>query len=302
MEIPMKMTGRSFAQLSKLFGSRTALQRGARTRSAVGQRGQMKQQDLGGVFCVMLLASALGVAGKAQSYFATVSGAPSSISCTSTSVSWNSPGLNLSWNLPPASQVRSVEMVGALVVDDSKDTVGGPDFPAVGSIPNVTNVTTWPTPVTLPYTYSNSYTPLYPGAGTSSISFDCVGGVGTNFRISNGPPFGFAPVAGVWWDPKQDGSGYGLDYHNGMLVVETYSYLAGGPAQWYLSNGPVNNNVFTGPLEKYIGGQCISCPYTGKPTTAGNDGTMTITFTSPTTANVSLPGGRQTQIQWFFQP
>ena len=140
-------------------------------------------------------------------------------------VFWNSPGLNLSWNLPPSSQIRSVEMVGALVLEDSKDTVGGPELPATGTLTNATTDTTWPTPVALPYTYTQSYTPLYSGAGTSSYSFDCVGGVGTNFRISNAPAFGFAPVGGVWYDPNQSGSGYGLDYQNGILLVQVYSYL-----------------------------------------------------------------------------
>ncbi len=105
----------------------------------------------------------------------------------------------------------------------------------------------------------------------------------------------------MWWDKTQSGSGYGIDYHNGVLVVETYSYLAGGAAQWYLSSGPLNNNVFTGTLDRYTGGQCISCPYK-EPTLVGNDGTMTVTFTSPTTADVAMPGGRQTHIQWLFQP
>ena len=190
----------------------------------------LAQLSNGGVLGAVLLASALGVAGEAKGYFATASGAPSSITCTSTSVSWNSPGLNLSWNLPPASQVRSIEMVGALVLDDSTDTVGDADLPPVGSIANLDNFTTWPTPVALPYTYRQSFTVLYPGAGTTSFSFDCVGGVGTNFRVSNAPPFGFVPVSGVWWDKTQPGSGYGIDYHNGQFAVETYSYLAGGAA------------------------------------------------------------------------
>ena len=52
----------------------------------------------------------------------------------------------------------------------------------------------------------------------------------------------------------------------------------------------------TGMLDKYRGGQCASCTYQ-TPSMVGNDGTMTITFTSPTTATVQLPGGRITQIQ-----
>jgi hypothetical protein len=109
----------------------------------------------------------------------------------------------------------------------------------------------------------------------------------------------FAPTAGVWWNKNEPGSGLGIDYQNGMLIAEVYSYLGGGPSQWYLSAGPIVNNVYTGTLDKYIGGQCISCSYVA-PTLVGNDGTITITFTSPTTATVDLPGGRHIQIERYF--
>ena len=128
----------------------------------------------------------------------------------------------------------------------------------------------------------------------------------TNFAGQTGsvtaaapPPANIVPVAGVWYDPNQSGSGFGFDYQNGTLIVEVYSYLPGGAAQWYLSAGALVNNVYTGTLDKYTGGQCISCAYV-PPTLVGNDGMITITFTSPTTATVSLPGGGHRQIQRFF--
>jgi hypothetical protein len=114
------------------------------------------------------------------------------------------------------------------------------------------------------------------------------------------PAAPIVPVAGVWWDPTESGSGYGLDYQNGVLIIQVYSYLAAGSAQWYLSAGPVANNVFTATLDKYTGGQCISCAYVA-PTLVGNDGSITVTFTSPTTATVDAPGGRHFQIQRYFQ-
>ena len=108
-------------------------------------------------------------------------------------------------------------------------------------------------------------------------------------------------MPGVWWDPNESGSGYALDYQNGVLIVQVYSYLAGGAAQWYLGAGNVTNNVFQATLDKYTGGQCISCTYKA-PALVGNDGNITLTFTSPTTATVDLPGGRRIQIERYFQP
>ena len=48
---------------------------------------------------------------------------------------------------------------------------------------------------------------------------------------------------------------------------------------------------------KMFGGQCISCPYSGPPQEIGNDGDVTIQFSSPTSATMYLPGGRVTYIQ-----
>jgi hypothetical protein len=107
----------------------------------------------------------------------------------------------------------------------------------------------------------------------------------------------FAPVVGLWWNPSESGSGYNLDVKNGVLVVTIYSYKANGEPQWYIASGPITDNHFTGTINKYVGGQCISCQYTGLPTVGGNDGVVTIDFSSPTSAAVSLPGGRVTQIQ-----
>ena len=127
--------------------------------------------------------------------------------------------------------------------------------------------------------------------------------VATNFAGQTGsvaaPPAAFTPVAGLWANPSELGTGYTLDFKHGVLVLAIYAYLGAGPAQWYLASGSVTGNVFTATLDKYTGGQCISCPFTGQPTVTGNDGTITITFTSSTSATVNLPGGRVTTIAPF---
>ena len=140
----------------------------------------------------------------------------------------------------------------------------------------------------------------------NTLSTQSIQNLATNFAGDSasvsavGPPAAIVPLAGVWWNPNESGSGFGLDYKDGTLIVEIYSYLASGAAQWYLAAGPITNNVFTATLDKYTGGQCVSCAYAA-PTLAGNDGTITLTFTSPTTATADLPGGRHIPVQRFFQ-
>ncbi len=161
---------------------------------------------------------------------------------------------------------------------------------------------------TLNYAGVDSVTfPALPTDGTHAINRNgvMIQNLATNFAgqsasVTAGAPAAIIPVAGVWWNPNESGSGLGLDYQNGTLLVEVYSYLAGGAAQWYLAAGSITNNAFTATLDKYTGGQCISCAYVA-PALVGNDGQITITFTSPTTATADLPGGRHIQIQRFFQ-
>jgi hypothetical protein len=116
-----------------------------------------------------------------------------------------------------------------------------------------------------------------------------------------GSATGFQPRSGVWVNLNESGSGYTIEVQEDVLVITTYSYQTGGAPQWYLAAGPMTNDQhnFTGTLDKYVGGQCISCVYSGSPTLIGNDGVISIVFTSETSATLTLPGGRTTQIQSY---
>jgi hypothetical protein len=103
------------------------------------------------------------------------------------------------------------------------------------------------------------------------------------------------PAVGLWWNPAESGTGYALDVKHGVLVVTVYSYTASGLPIWYLASGPIVNNVASMTLDKYLNGQCASCLYRA-PAINGNDGPMTITFSSPASARMTLPGGRAVSI------
>jgi hypothetical protein len=46
-------------------------------------------------------------------------------------------------------------------------------------------------------------------------------------------PVLITPVAGVWWNPNEaSGRANGLDFKDGVLIVQIFSYLDSGPAQW----------------------------------------------------------------------
>lgn len=107
------------------------------------------------------------------------------------------------------------------------------------------------------------------------------------------PPPSVSPQPGIWSNPSESGTGYTIDFKHGVLVVVFYSFQASGAPQWYISSGPLVGNTFTGTLDKFVSGQCISasCPY-HFPSGIGNDGTVTIIFSSNTSGTMYLPGGR----------
>ena len=147
-----------------------------------------------------------------------------------------------------------------------------------------------------------------PGVGMVKMNDGTTAAVLTGYAIpgavsqpgGGAPPLAFTPETGLWWNPNESGTGYNIQVQRGVLVATMYSYTTVGDPVWYLAVGPLSNAgdgvVAIGTLDKYRGGQCASCMYQ-KPALIGDDGEITFTFTSPTTAAVQLPGGRVTQIQ-----
>lgn len=110
----------------------------------------------------------------------------------------------------------------------------------------------------------------------------------------------FTPVAGLWWNPEESGTGYNIQMQHGVMVATMFAYNSSGDPVWYYGVGrPTSTGTgvtVTGSLDKYRGGQCVTCAY-HLPTSAGSDGAFTMVFSSPADATVQLPGGRTTRIQ-----
>lgn len=146
-----------------------------------------------------------------------------------------------------------------------------------------------------------------PGVGMVAMNDGTNAAMLTGYTIPGGgappgsaAPLAFTPATGLWYNPLEDGTGYNLQVQRGVLVLTMYSYTAGGDPIWYIGVGTLANSgsgvAATGTLDKLRGGQCASCSYV-KPTVNGNDGTFTVTFTTPGSATLQLPGGRVTTIQ-----
>jgi hypothetical protein len=100
------------------------------------------------------------------------------------------------------------------------------------------------------------------------------------------------PRTGYWWDPAQSGSGFVIEIQGTSMFMAGFLYADNGEATWVASNGPmVSPTQYAGSVTTFSGGQTLTGAYQG-PTQAANPlGTITIVFTSDTTATLAWPGG-----------
>jgi hypothetical protein len=115
----------------------------------------------------------------------------------------------------------------------------------------------------------------------------------------NSPPSATQPQTGWWWNPSEGGRGFSVEVQNNMAYIATYMYDTSGNPVWYAS-GPaaLTAGNYQGTWSSFTGGQTLTGtfhPATG----TSNAGSLTVQFSSPTAATLTLPDGRQIPIQRF---
>ncbi len=116
--------------------------------------------------------------------------------------------------------------------------------------------------------------------------------------LSCGAAHAFTPESGFWWNPNEAGRGYNIEIQDNVLALSVYAFANGGAATWYTSAGTLQGNArYTGQLDAFTGGQCLSCNYNGFPATqTGAGGPVSIVFNTETTATMTI-GGRTFNIE-----
>lgn len=120
------------------------------------------------------------------------------------------------------------------------------------------------------------------------------------------PAHAFTPESGWWWNPDESGRGFNIEIQNNTVLIATYVYESNGRPVWYLAQGTLRGYggsseptpYVYGELDRYDDGQCIGCPYPGRP---GREqafaGSMRIDFDSRTSAEITWEDGSTTPIQ-----
>jgi hypothetical protein len=188
------------------------------------------------------------------------------------------------WNVASGN----VSIDGSLFTGDflgisGGQTLGGPytGFPRVSTVG----------PISLSFSDAAHGTMVWPG-GTVAIERQPLvpGGL-------EAEPQANLPENGWWWNPNESGRGFFIEWQKGYADAAGYMYDDAGNPVWYIAVYTTPNPAsFAGNWWQYANGQSMGGAY--KPATQISDhvAPVTITFSAPDAAVMTLPNGRTTNL------
>lgn len=76
------------------------------------------------------------------------------------------------------------------------------------------------------------------------------------------------PEPGHWYNPEQSGTGFNLEFQDGVLAGYYYGYAEDGEPEWYLVTKQLLRSSSAGVMweatvepQRFSGGKCMGCPY-----------------------------------------
>jgi hypothetical protein len=171
---------------------------------------------------------------------------------------------------------------GDLLSARGGQTLGG----AYSRFPDLTSVG----PITITFNNASTGTIVWPGGTVPIQRFNIVPN-GLNLAPVTGQP-----ENGWWWDEKEAGRGFYMEWQGGNLDIAGYMYDDAGNSVWYLTTGPIggaeNARHFTGNWWTFGGGQTLTGPWKPNTRLSDNVAPVTIQFNGADKATMTLPNGR----------
>jgi alpha-tubulin suppressor-like RCC1 family protein len=174
---------------------------------------------------------------------------------------------------------------GDLLVAAGGQTLGG----AYPGFPNLSKVGT----VTLAFLDASHGAMQWPGGDVPIQRFEI---------IPNGltlPPKASQPESGWWWNPDESGRGFFMEWQGDWLDIAGFMYDDAGNPVWYLSEAPMataDGRTYTNTWWSYADGQTLTGPWQHNRQVSNNVAPVTIQFSAPDTALMTLPNGRTTAL------
>jgi hypothetical protein len=176
---------------------------------------------------------------------------------------------------------------GDLLAASGGQTLGGPyvRFPTLASAG----------PMTMTFNNESTGVIVWPGGTVPIQRFNIV---------QNGltaPAVPGTPESGWWWNEAESGRGFFMEWQGDTLDIAGYMYDDNGNSVWYLTVGDIGGTpaarTFSGNWWSYTGGQTLTGAWRQNTRSNANVAPMTITFSAPDTALMTLPNGRTTNLK-----
>lgn len=99
------------------------------------------------------------------------------------------------------------------------------------------------------------------------------------------------PQTGFWYDPARSGVGFAVERNGARMLLSAYMYrgLGDGSPFWFNAVGTYSVRTFTGKIEQFFGGPQLGADK-GYGISVMPGGTLTLTFSTPTTASIRWDG------------
>jgi hypothetical protein len=176
---------------------------------------------------------------------------------------------------------------GELLSASGGQTLGG----AYSRFPTLANAG----PMTMTFNNESTGTIVWPGGTVPIQRFNI---------IQNGltaVPVAGVPESGWWWNEQEAGRGFFMEWQGNTLDIAGYMYDDLGNPVWYLTVGEIGGTpaarTFNGTWWSYTGGQTLTGAWRQNTRSNSNVAPMTITFSGPDTALMTLPNGRTTDLK-----
>ena len=146
-------------------------------------------------------------------------------------------------------------------------------------------------PITLTFSDASHGTMTWPGGTVPIERMNLVpGGL-------QAPPQVNVPETGWWWNPQESGRGFFIEWQKGYADIAGYMYDDQGNPTWYIAVYETPNALaFSGNWWSFANGQSMGGAYKPATRTSDHVAPVTITFSSASTAVMTLPNGRTTNL------
>lgn len=173
---------------------------------------------------------------------------------------------------------------GDLLEARGGQTLGGayPGSPSIGAIGAVT----------LAFNDATHGMMVWPG-GTVAIERMAFGPGGPAPAAAGGQP-----ESGWWWNPAESGRGFFMEWQGATLDVAGFMYDDAGSPVWYLSAGPMDatGGTYSSQWWSFADGQTLTGAYRQNRLVSDHVAPVTIRFSGPDAALMTLPNGRTTAL------